>query len=317
MEQRASEATPWAVLLMGPTASGKTALSIDLAEALNGEIISVDSALVYRGMDIGTAKPTQTERRGIPHHLIDILDPLDAFSAGQFCRHALHLIQEIHGRGKVPILSGGTMLYFHSLLQGIAELPDADASIRNQLDQEAEQRGWAALHQELAEVDPEAASRIHPNDPQRIQRALEVYRSTGRTQSDWLSDQQKITLPFHPVRLVLMPAHRSELHQTIADRFDQMLASGLVEEARGLYQRGDLSPQLPAIRAVGYRQVWRFLEGEWDYDTMRDKAIIATRQLAKRQYTWLRRQTDADCLESGQSMLLQQALQCVQRSLKG
>lgn len=299
---------PPVVLIMGPTASGKTALSIDLAEALNGEIISVDSALVYRGMDIGTAKPTVEERRGIPHHLIDILDPAEAFSAGQFRDQAIQLIDEIRSRDHCPILTGGTMLYFHALLHGMANLPDADPVVRAQLDQTAAEQGWAFLHQELTNIDPDAAARIHPNDPQRIQRALEVYRISGRTQTEWLADQGSHSLPFEPIKLVVAPEERETLHVKIAQRFDLMLEHGLVDEVSRLFQRGDLTPQQPSIRSVGYRQVWSYLAGEWSYEQMREKAIIATRQLAKRQFTWLRKQTDAAWLVSGSDDLLSQAL---------
>lgn len=286
------------VLLMGPTASGKTALSIELAKSLDAEIISVDSALVYRGMDIGTAKPDMQERQGIKHHLIDILDPSEVFSAGQFKDQALSLINQIQQNGKRVVLVGGTMLYFHVLLQGMAKLPDANPVIRQDIDEQAQHEGWVAVHQRLAAVDPVAAARIHPNDPQRIQRALEVYLSSGKTQTQWLSEQTDDDLPFNAIKVAISPSDRSVLHEKIMLRFDQMLAAGFLDEVKKLHQRGDLSAAMPAIRAVGYRQAWSFLEGDYNKQAFRDKAIIATRQLAKRQFTWLRRQTNTLCLDS-------------------
>jgi tRNA dimethylallyltransferase len=279
---------------MGPTASGKTALSIQLAKQYNGEIISVDSAMVYRGMDIGTAKPTMLEREGIPHHLIDILDPAEAFSTGQFRTLALEKMAQITQRGRLPILAGGTMLYFNALLNGLAELPPANAEIRQYLDQLLQQKGKEFLHQRLAEIDAEAAKRIHPNDPQRIQRALEVYEISGRPISDFFR-QQQAELPYTIQTIKLIPSNRKLLHQVIAKRFETMLKEGLVDEVRRLFERGDLNDGLPAIRAVGYRQVWAYLQGEIDYETLREKGVIATRQLAKRQFTWLRK------LDTGQS----------------
>jgi len=293
---------------MGPTASGKTALGIELAKALDGEIISVDSALVYKGMDIGTAKPGVEEQQGIKHHLIDILDPSGVFSAGQFREKTTTLIEQLSANGKTPILVGGTMLYFHALLRGLATLPDADVKIRQAIDEQAAQEGWAAVHERLNEVDPVAAKRIHPNDTQRIQRALEVYRVSGKSQTDWLKEQAALTLPFKPVKLVIAPNNRADLHEKIAIRFDAMLDSGFLDEVRSLYNRGDLDASMPAIRAVGYRQAWSYLNGEYDQATFRDKAIIATRQLAKRQFTWLRQQTDATWLETGDKAVLAQAL---------
>lgn len=307
---------PQVILLMGPTASGKTALSIDLAESLNAEIISVDSALVYRGMDIGTAKPSMDERRGVTHHLIDIIDPTENFSAGQFKDQALALVEDIHQRGKRAILTGGTMLYFHALLNGLADLPDADKKVRKELDSMAAEQGWHALHQELQSVDPVAAARIHPNDPQRIQRALEIYRVSGRSQTDWLTEQDQCPLPFEPIKVVVVPEDRAILHQKIEQRFDQMLDIGLIDEVRALYERGDLGSQLPSIRAVGYRQVWQYLNGELDFEQMREKAIVATRQLAKRQFTWLRKQNDAVRFTSESAGLTGQALTVIRASLR-
>lgn len=297
-----------AVLLMGPTASGKTALAVSLAQALNAEIISVDSALVYRGMDIGTAKPTVAERGGITHHLLDILDPSESYSTGQFLSQAHTLIAEIQQRGKLPILVGGTMLYFNALTQGMAELPKTDAAVRAQLDSEFATFGKEYMHQQLAKIDPESAARIHPNDPQRIQRALEVYRLTGQSMSSLIHAAGTHQLPFKPIKLVLAPTDRALLHSLIAQRFHAMLAQGLVAEVERLRLRGDLNPNLPAIRAVGYRQVWAYLQGEISYAEMIEQGIAATRQLAKRQFTWLRRETEAKFFTSGQVHLVQEVM---------
>jgi tRNA dimethylallyltransferase len=285
--------TPKALALMGPTASGKTAAAIRLCRALDGEVISVDSGLVYRGMDIGTAKPSVDERQGVPHHLLDILDPAEAFSTGQFRARALELIREIAGRGRVPVLAGGTMLYFNALFNGLADLPEADPEIRRQIDEEARQVGWQRMHQTLADVDPKAAARIHPNDPQRIQRALEVYRVSGVPISSLCEQGAQVPPPVDFIRLILAPSSRELLHQRIAQRFHGMLDSGLVEEVERLYQRGDLDESMPSIRAVGYRQVWSYLNGQIEFPAMIQRGIIATRQFAKRQYTWLRRQAAA------------------------
>lgn len=299
---------------MGPTASGKSRLAVELAQALNGEIISVDSALVYRGMDIGTAKPTSDERRGIPHHLIDILDPSEAYSTGQFRSQALALMADISQRGKLPVLVGGTMLYFNALSGGLATLPEADPSIRAQLDADLAIYGKEALHQRLAAVDPQAAARIHPHDPQRIQRALEVYAISGKPLSSFFADPQD-ALPYRLVKLVISPPDRKILHAMIAERFMAMLKAGFLDEVAALHQRGDLHDKMPAIRAVGYRQAWSYLQGEIDQATMTEKAIVATRQLAKRQFTWLRRETDAIQLLTGDSEVLAKALQAVAEGL--
>jgi tRNA dimethylallyltransferase len=306
---------PPAVLLMGPTASGKSALAVELAAALDGEIISVDSALVYRGMDIGTAKPTPEERRGIPHHLIDILDPAEAFSTGQFRAQALKLMEAMTVRGKLPILAGGTMLYFNALTQGLASLPKADPAIRARLDEDLGRLGSIALHQRLREIDPEAAARIHPNDPQRIQRALEVFETTGIPLSSFLEQTPAQAIPYRLIKLIIAPEERATLHDLIAARFRQMLRDGLIEEVEALYRRGDLSEKMPSVRAVGYRQVWAYLAGEYGYETMAEKGIIATRQLAKRQFTWLRRETDALRYSTGRAGLAQQVLADIQRRL--
>ena len=292
---------------MGPTASGKTALAVQLADLLNGEIISVDSALVYKGMDIGTAKPTAEERRGIPHHLIDILDPSQAFSTGQFRTQALALMADISGRGKIPILVGGTFLYFKALSGGLADLPEANPLIRTQLEADLAQLGKMALHQKLAQIDPEAAARIHPNDPQRVQRALEVFAISGQPISSFFK-ATSADLPYHITKIAVSPSDRKILHGIIAQRFQAMLDNGLIDEVEKLFNRGDLHEKMPAIRAVGYRQIWAYIQGETDKATMTEQAIAATRQLAKRQFTWLRKETDVLMLETGAADLLQQVL---------
>lgn len=295
---------PPVLLLMGPTASGKSHLAVQLAKAFKGEIISVDSALVFKGMDIGTAKPTLAEREGIVHHLIDILDPAEVFSTGQFYARATNLMADITARHKVPILVGGTMLYFNALTQGLAELPHADPDIRAKLAQDLLVFGNKALHQRLAEIDPEAAVRIHQNDPQRVQRALEVYELTGQPMSSLFASTKSALSAYHVAKVMLAPVERKTLHDIIAWRFQEMLAQGLLEEVNRLFLRGDLHEQLPAIRAVGYRQVWSYLRGEYELNEMTEKAIIATRQLAKRQFTWLRKQHDAQLFQTGDAHLV-------------
>lgn len=299
---------PTAILLMGPTASGKSALAVLMAKALNAEIISVDSALVYRGMDIGTAKPTIAERNGIAHHLIDILDPSEAFSTGQFRNRALELMADIHRRGKLPLLVGGTMLYFSALTQGLAQLPEADAEIRQRLDDELQQFGKEAMHVRLAQVDPLAAARIHVNDPQRIQRALEVYEISGHPLSSFFQTDQLADQPYDFVKLIIAPQQRQTLHDKIAERFKKMMAAGFLDEVQTLRQRGDLNETMPSIRCVGYRQAWSYFNGDYDLAAMQEKAIAATRQLAKRQFTWLRKEQNARHLISGSNHLLEQAL---------
>jgi tRNA dimethylallyltransferase len=301
---------------MGPTASGKTRLAIELAKALDGEVISVDSALVFRGMDIGTAKPNLEEREGIPHHLIDILDPAESYSTGRFRGDALATMQDVTRRGKLPILAGGTMLYFNALFYGLSTLPSADPEIRRQIDEEAALFGWAKLHEELGRVDPEAAARIHPNDPQRIQRALEVYRLTGVPLSVLCVETRSPPLPFDLMKLIIAPANREALHERIRQRFLTMIERGFIDEVRVLYERGDLHADLPSIRAVGYRQVWAYLEGEYDRDTMIERGIVATRQFAKRQFTWLRREKDALTYISEDERLVEAVLQAVTARLK-
>ncbi|MBV1876208.1 MAG: tRNA (adenosine(37)-N6)-dimethylallyltransferase MiaA [Pseudomonadales bacterium] len=272
---------------MGPTASGKTALAVELAQAHAFEIISVDSALIYKGMDIGTAKPDAATLEEIPHHLIDIRDPVSPYSAADFRVDALRLIGDIAARDKIPLLTGGTMLYFKALKQGLAKLPAADAEVRAKITGIANEHGWAEIHRQLALVDPVAAARIHMNDPQRLQRALEVYEISGRCITEWQQVAPE-PCPFNLLEIAVLPPDRSVLHTIIADRFNNMLERGLVAEVENLYQRADLNADIPAMRAVGYRQVWAYLDGQISYDSMIEKAIIATRQLAKRQYTWLR-----------------------------
>lgn len=295
---------PLAVAIMGPTASGKTAAALEIARRLPCEIISVDSALVYRGMDIGTAKPNAEERAAAPHHLIDILDPAESYSAAQFRADALRLIADIASRGKLPLLVGGTMLYFKALQEGLDVLPPADAAIRARLDAEAAAAGVPALHARLAALDPITAARLKPNDAQRIQRALEIHELSGRPMSALLAQAPKTELPFALLPIALEPSDRSVLHARIAARFDAMLGhagGGLIAEVAALRARGDLHPELPSMRCVGYRQAWAYLDGEFDKAALREKGIAATRQLAKRQLTWLRAMPQrivVDCLDS-------------------
>ncbi len=273
---------------MGPTASGKSTLAMTLAGRFPVEIVSVDSAQVYRGMNIGTAKPSPSERGTAPHHLIDIIDPTQTYSAARFRADALRLMSEITARGRIPLLVGGTMLYFKALREGLSELPESDAEVRARLDAEAVARGWPALHAELVRVDPETAARLKPTDAQRIQRALEVFRVTGKPMSQLLGRRKQAGLPFRLIEIALIPSDRAALHRRIETRFDAMLKDGLVEELRTLRKRYALRPELPSMRCVGYRQAWQFLEGDIKRDELRDRGIFATRQLAKRQLTWLR-----------------------------
>jgi len=287
---------------MGPTASGKTAVAVELVERLPCEIISVDSALVYGGMDIGTAKPDAATLSRAPHHLIDILTPTEAYSAAQFRADALRLMAEITARGRIPLLVGGTMLYFKALREGLSELPQADPAIRAAIDALAAEAGWPAVHAELARLDPVTAARLEPTDSQRIQRALEVCHLTGRPMSEFLARPAAGGFPYRVISLALVPEDRSELHRRIAQRFDAMLAHGLIDEVRQLRAAYPLDLSLPSMRCVGYRQVWQHLEGEYDLGALREKGIAATRQLAKRQLTWLRGMEGLeilDCLESG------------------
>ncbi|MBS0613226.1 MAG: tRNA (adenosine(37)-N6)-dimethylallyltransferase MiaA [Proteobacteria bacterium] len=289
-----------AILLMGPTGAGKSDLALRLAQTLPLDIISVDSALIYRGMDIGTAKPTREELARAPHHLIDILDPAQSYSAGEFLRDAEAAMREIWARGRVPLLVGGTMLYFHALSDGIADLPPGDRGLRAEIEQQAARQGWAALHAELARVDATAAARIKPSDPQRIQRALEVFQLTGRPISEL---QQVRRAPFEQVethQFVLAPTRRAALHERIEGRFERMMAQGFLEEVEALRRRGDLTLSHASMRCVGYRQLWQHLEGAFDLEEAVHRGVIATRQLAKRQWTWLRRRAQAQWLDPEQ-----------------
>ena len=320
---------PPAVFLMGPTASGKTELAMRLADQYNGEIISVDSALIYRGMDIGTAKPTLAEQQSHPHHLIDIIDPAQAYSAAEFRQDALRLMADISDRGKLPILTGGTMMYFKVLLEGISDLPEANAAIRADIEQDASEHGWHHVHAQLAAVDAVSAARIHPNDPQRLQRALEVYRISGisMTEHRRLEQENKQPLPYNLCQIALAPNDRLHLHERIRERFASMLSNGFEEEVRALYQRGDLRADMPSIRSVGYRQMWGYFDGEYDYDRMVEKGVVATRQLAKRQFTWLRswqslnwiytdKRDELDGREALFAKLLLQSAQLLEKSFK-
>jgi tRNA dimethylallyltransferase len=291
-----------AILLMGPTASGKTDLAIDLCTRFPCDVVSVDSALVYRGMDIGTAKPDEETLARTPHRLIDIRDPEDSYSAGEFVRDAYREMDSILAAGRIPLLVGGTMMYFRALTEGIARLPGASEELRQAIDAEAEQRGWPALHEQLREVDPDLAARIKPNDRQRIQRALEVYRSSGKPLSVWQQDSAPARDDIGYVKIGLNIEPRSVLHERIARRLDIMIDAGFVDEVRELRQRQGLGPDHPSMRAVGYRQFWKYLDGEYDASEARDRALFATRQLAKRQITWLRSEKDiflADPLDPG------------------
>ena len=287
-----------AILLMGPTGSGKSELAMRLAEALPLEIVSVDSALVYRGMDIGTAKPAAVMRERVAHHLIDIRDPADSYSAGEFTRDAVQAMRDIWRRGRQPLLVGGTMLYFHALTHGIAELPAADLGLRAEIERRAAASGWAAVHQELEKVDPAAAARIHVNDPQRIQRALEVYRLTGETITKLQQKRVSVFDDAQVAEFVVAPLERRELHSRIELRFGTMLEAGFLNEVRTLFERSDLSAEHPSMRAVGYRQLWRHLAGQCALEEASNQAIAATRQLAKRQLTWLRRRASAQWFDS-------------------
>jgi tRNA dimethylallyltransferase len=300
---------PPAIFLMGPTASGKTDLAVALTEHLPCDIISVDSALVYRGMDIGTAKPDAATLARAPHKLISFLDPSEPYSAAQFRLDAMREMADITARGRIPLLVGGTMLYFKVLLEGIADLPPADPAIRAELSADAERLGWPALHAQLAAVDPETAARLHPNHSQRILRALEVYRQTGTPLSTLQKQQHTEPLPWQIVQLALMPDDREALNRRIEQRFDKMLAGGFVDEVRALHARGDLHSDLPAIRSVGYRQTWDFLDGKLDETGLRDTGIAATRQLAKRQLTWLRSWPDLHQLVSTEPFDLKKVTQ--------
>lgn len=314
-----SERLPPAIFLMGPTAAGKTDLAIELARVLPCELVSVDSALIYRDMDIGTAKPDKATLAEFPHRLIDIRDPAESYSAAEFRADALTAMAEITARGRIPLLVGGTMLYFKALLEGLAEMPSADAALRAELEARAQAEGWEVLHAELRAVDPESAARIHPNDPQRLIRALEVYRVSGQSMTVHRQRQAAENtaggasavrqFPYTVAQLAIAPAQRQLLHERIALRFRLMLEQGLVAEVERLRQRSDLHAGLPSIRAVGYRQVWDHLDGKLDAVQMQERGIIATRQLAKRQFTWLRGwQQDVHWLDSADCDNLPRAL---------
>lgn len=289
---------PPAVLLMGPTASGKTAAAIALSQQFPLEIISVDSALVYRDMDIGTAKPDAATLAAAPHHLIDLIAPTESYSAAQFRSDVLPLMADITARGRVPFLVGGTMLYFKALREGLSDMPQADPCLRAAIDQDAAERGWPALHNDLAQLDPVTAARLKSTDSQRIQRALEVVRLTGKPMSEAWAQGRESALPYRVLPLALMPADRKILHERIAQRFDAMLQMGLLEELTDLRERYELHSELPSMRCVGYRQAWSYQMGEYGYDEMRDRGIFATRQLAKRQITWLRSMVDVVGVDS-------------------
>lgn len=295
--------------LLGPTASGKTAAALAMASQLPVEIVSLDSALVYRGMDIGTAKPSARELAAVPHHLIDIRDPLHAYSAAEFANDGRALILDITARGKLALLVGGTMLYLKALREGLAAMPKADPELRATLEQEGRARGWGALHAELARVDPQSAARLNPADAQRISRALEVFRLTGQTLSSFHRSKSEAATPDpHSLLISLEPGARSWLHERIAQRFDAMLARGFLDEVQTLRRRGDLNPDLPAMRCVGYRQAWQALDGLWPRSELRDKGIFATRQLAKRQLTWLRSMPERHVVVCDSAQAVEQVL---------
>lgn len=309
-----ADTRPWAIFLMGPTAAGKTDTAMALHERLGHELISVDSAMVYRGMDIGSAKPSAAELARAPHHLIDIRDPAEPYSAADFRVDAFSLMRQISAAGRVPLLVGGTMLYYKRLVEGVANLPSADPSIRQRLEAQWQAEGLISLHKQLAEVDAVSAQRIHPNDPQRLMRALEVYFASGRPMSELWAEQQPETFPWRVLSIALAPSDRSLLHQRIAQRFEVMLGEGLINEVAALKKRNDLHLGLPAMKSVGYRQVWEYLEGEYDYATLVERGVIATRQLAKRQLTWLRSWPELNWVDSQRSDALDQVLKLVRDS---
>lgn len=309
--------SPTVACLLGPTASGKTAAALAVAERLPVEIVSVDSALVYRGMDIGTAKPSCEERAVVPHHLIDIVEPTESYCAAQFRQDALRLAGEIFARGRVPLLVGGTMLYYKALTQGLDDLPPADPALRAELERDAAREGWPALHARLAALDAATAARLAPNDAQRIQRALEIRMLTGHPMSALIADAQRArkAAPYRFVPIALEPSVRGLLHERIAQRFDAMLAAGFVDEVAALRARGDLDPALPSMRCVGYRQMWEYLDGAVDRAAMRDKGIFATRQLCKRQLTWLRSMPERIVIDCCAASATRDAVKAVERVL--
>ncbi|MDO6583174.1 tRNA (adenosine(37)-N6)-dimethylallyltransferase MiaA [Photobacterium sp. 2_MG-2023] len=306
-----TKSLPQAIFLMGPTASGKTDLAIRLHQQLPVELISVDSALIYRDMDIGTAKPDAAELAQAPHRLIDIRDPSQSYSAADFREDALKEMADIVAAGRIPLLVGGTMLYFKALLEGLSPLPQADPAIRAEIEQQAQEQGWLALHEELQQIDPVSATRIHPNDPQRLSRALEVFRISGKTLTE-LTQTQGETLPYQVHQFAITPMDRAILHQRIEQRFDKMIKAGFEQEVRALYERGDLHPDLPSVRCVGYRQMWDYFDGNCTLDEAVFRGICATRQLAKRQITWLRSWKALTWLDSSD---VEKALQTVTNSV--
>ncbi|UTM57109.1 tRNA (adenosine(37)-N6)-dimethylallyltransferase MiaA [Photobacterium sp. CCB-ST2H9] len=306
-----TKSLPQAIFLMGPTASGKTDLAIRLRQQLPVELISVDSALIYRGMDIGTAKPDADELAQAPHRLLDIRDPSQSYSAADFREDALKEMADIVKAGRIPLLVGGTMLYYKALLEGLSPLPAADPAIRAEIEQQARERGWLSLHEELQRIDPVSATRIHPNDPQRLSRALEVFRISGKTLTE-LTQTQGETLPYQVHQFAITPKDRAILHQRIEQRFDNMIKAGFEQEVRALYERGDLHPDLPSVRCVGYRQMWDYFDGNCTLDEAIYRGICATRQLAKRQITWLRSWKDLTWLDSSD---VEKALQTVTNSV--
>lgn len=309
-----NENSPFAIAIMGPTATGKTDLAIELLKHFPCEIISVDSALVYRGMDIGTAKPTAAELEIAPHHLINIRDPEETYSAADFRNDSLTLMEDITSRGKIPLLVGGTMLYYKALQEGLSPLPSADNNVRKKLEEEALALGWDAMHDRLKEVDPVAAERIHKNDPQRVQRALEVYDITGRPMTELWAEQASEKLKYNLVKIVLFPEDRQVLHQRIELRYKKMVEQGFIDEVEDLKKYNHVSLDLPSMRAVGYRQVLEYLEGQYDYEEMINRGIYATRQLAKRQITWLRKEQNANFYDPA-TLSLEDLLQNLKTSL--
>jgi len=302
---------PAAIFLMGPTASGKTAVALELSQHLPVEIISVDSAQVYRRMNIGTAKPDVSTRLRHPHHLVDIIDPTESYSAAQFRDDAVSLMSDIVERGRIPLLVGGTMLYFKALREGLSDLPSADEATRHVIEMMAQEAGWPALHAELGRIDPQAAERIDANDVQRIQRALEVHYLTGKTMSELIAAGPQQGLPYRLTEIALLPGERASLHDRIATRFEEMLELGLLSEVRTLREEFSLTAQMPSMRCVGYRQVWQYLDGEFGLSTLREKGVAATRQLAKRQLTWLRGMEgviEFDCLREDVSERIHESL---------
>jgi tRNA dimethylallyltransferase len=301
---------------MGPTASGKTAVALELARILPCEIVSVDSAVVYKGMDIGTAKPDRATREAVPHHLVDVIEPHESYSAARFRDDALAAMREINERGRIPLLVGGTMLYFKALVEGLNELPEADPMIRLVIDTMAQETGWPGVHRKLMEVDPATAARLNPTDTQRVQRALEIYYITGKTMAELLQKPRYVYFPYSPIRIALIPEDRSLLHQRIAERFEDMLQRGLVAEVERLREDYGLEPTMPSMRCVGYRQALQHLAGELDAAALRDHGIAATRQLAKRQLTWLRAMDEVTVFDCFADDLAARVLDYVRRELE-